>query len=147
MLAPVLAFLEGAVALAMIGGYFVVVAGSVAVVLLAVFATGIAINLLRGRQIPCGCFGSKSDTVSPRALVRIVLLACPLIALLVVGGSTVTAGTLFENGAESLLRLVEAAGVAAFLLVLGAWLLALPEVAKALNLQSPWRKPRDMRSA
>jgi uncharacterized membrane protein YphA (DoxX/SURF4 family) len=144
VLAPALAFLECIVALALIAGYFVSFAGSVALITLAAFTTGISFNLIRGRRIPCGCFGSRSDAISPRALTRIALLALPTIALLVIGGSTVTARTLIEGEAESLLHLVEAASAAAFFLVVGAWLLALPEVAQALHIPHPWRKSEDM---
>lgn len=145
VVALVLVLLEFAVALALIGGYIVVIAASVAVVMLGFFASGIAVNLLRGRRIQCGCFGGRSDTISPRALFRIVLIAVPSLTLLIFGGSTVTAVTLAENGAQSLLRLVEAAGVGAFMLILGAWLLALPEVSKILSTLRFWSGLKEAR--
>jgi len=52
-------------------------AGLLAAFLFVVFVTGIAINLVRGRwYIPCGCFGSHSDsTISWTGAIRSATLA------------------------------------------------------------------------
>ena len=133
--APALVLLEFLVALALMLGYIVAVAGSIAIVMLSLFAMSIVVNLSRGRRIPCGCFGSKTEEISPRSLLRIALLVVPTIVLLAVGGSTLTVGVFTENGPQSLFRLVEAAGLAAFMLAVGAWLLAIPESANALQIR------------
>jgi uncharacterized membrane protein YphA (DoxX/SURF4 family) len=42
--------------------------------LLGVFTVGVALNLIRGRRIPCGCFGSDTQRISWRTAGRNIVL-------------------------------------------------------------------------
>lgn len=125
---------------ALLAGYLVAAAVPTGLAALAAFALGISVNLIRGRRIPCGCFGSRADTISARSLMRIALLTIPLAALAVFGGSGTTSRALISGGAEGVPLLIEVTSLAVFLLILGTWLLALPEVARSLGLEPPWKK-------
>lgn len=107
------------------------------VVALACFTTGVAVNLKRGRLLPCHCFGdSKGDVISGRTLARLVLL--------MVGELLLLADVAFSRANNSLsldrVRDVSEFGLAfltaIFLLVFSNWLLYAPDVAKLLQ---PWR--------
>lgn len=58
-------------------GLFPPLAGYAAAALVAVFALVVAINLLRGqREIPCGCFGSRTASIGWHVVLRnLVMIA------------------------------------------------------------------------
>lgn len=97
-------------------------AALVALALLAVFAIAVAINLLRRRSVPCGCFGDN-EPISVQTLLRIALLA--LLALSV--------AVLPRPAARPVDAVLVGTLTAALLLVLGSWLLHLREVIGTLR--------------
>jgi len=107
------------------------------VIALACFTAGVAVNLKRGRLLPCHCFGdSKRDVISGRTLARLVLL--------MVGELLLLADVAFSRANNPvILDLVRDAPEfgsaflsAMFLLVFGNWLIYASDVAKLLQ---PWR--------
>jgi uncharacterized membrane protein YphA (DoxX/SURF4 family) len=72
-LLPVVELVTGAVLLFKL---FSPVAEFAAAALFLVFAIGIAINLLRGRnEVPCGCFSGRVDTISWLLVIRNLTLS------------------------------------------------------------------------
>jgi putative oxidoreductase len=117
-----LIMVEGFLALAFLTGWLTEIALPLAAIVLVAFLVAIGINLRRGRRIPCGCLGGASETISPRALGRLLLLltAVLLLSLTKWGGSaTPKPGEIYT---------VDTAFVAAFLVLTATWLLSLPEV-------------------
>lgn len=72
LVAPVLPFVEVALAVLCITGVALPVASIL--LLLLLFTTGIVINLLRGRRFDCHCFGSTPTLIGPAIVVRNALL-------------------------------------------------------------------------
>ncbi len=60
--------LEIFLTLAFLTGWLTDVALPVATLMLIAFLVAVGVNLRRGRQIPCGCFGNVSELISPRTL-------------------------------------------------------------------------------
>jgi hypothetical protein len=144
--APALAITEGLVALAFLVSYQVQTAAALAGAMLIAFFGGVAINLRRGRKIECGCFGSKSDTISVLSLARLVLLSLPLLVLLLSGPSRIGVMTLLDLSTSALVDVAEAVALMASLLICGAWLLALPEAALVMNPPSRMSSRKERRS-
>jgi|GEM_PF-2199166 hypothetical protein len=94
------------VAMALLSGRHQLIAGCAAACLFFVFDGGIAVNLLRGRrELPCGCFGKRSDPISWYLVTR--NLALGAIALASTGGfRLVTAVLLAVYGLTALSRWV-----------------------------------------
>lgn len=68
--ALVLPWLEVILAAGLIAGIYVRGASLVSAVLFLVFATALTINLIRGLDISCGCFGTASGNINWLYLVR-----------------------------------------------------------------------------
>lgn len=116
---------EAALALSLLTGWLTAVAVPLAIATFAVFLAAAGYTLNRGRRIPCGCFGDSGELLSARTVVRLVLLLSAALLLLVLQ-QTVPAlrvADLVSSGYG-----VHMAGLAVFLLVLGTWLLHLPEL-------------------
>jgi hypothetical protein len=108
---------EPVLALALLTGWGGALAWDATVILLGLFLIAGAVNLHRGRRIPCGCFGSASETISYHTLARLVLLAL----------AALVARLLHPAYPDlSIARAGAAAALAALLLVGGLWLLELP---------------------
>jgi hypothetical protein len=108
---------EPVLALALLTGWGGALAWDATVLLLGLFLIAVAVNLRRGRQIPCGCFGSASETISYHTLARLVLLEL----------AALVARLLHPAYPDlSIARAGAAAALAALLLVGGLWLLELP---------------------
>ncbi len=74
-IARLLPSLEAILGILSILGLVVKPALAMSTVLLTVFTVGIAVNLILGRQVACGCFGgSLHEPVDIRALLRDVIL-------------------------------------------------------------------------
>jgi len=121
-------------------GWAIPIALPLAVALLTSFAVAVAINLRRGRRIPCGCFGGESESLSGRSLARLATLLGGVVLLLAVGRSPLTVGELASEGVSALAYLVQIGGVSAFLVLGAAWLLSLPELAFVLRGLRPERR-------
>jgi hypothetical protein len=82
------------VAMALLTGRHQPTAGCAAACLFFVFAAGITVNLVRGRRdLPCGCFGRRSEPISWYLVTRNFALAA--IALASTGGFRRVSAVLF----------------------------------------------------
>lgn len=135
--APVLIAGECLLAVAFLTGTATRAALALAAVMLLVFGTATWVNLRRGRAVPCGCFGETDETISPRSLARLGLLATVLAALgalLATGAASAT--TLAQPDVE---HVVAAAGTALFLALAGSYALHPRELAFVLGRLAPGR--------
>src|SRR5439155_16341297 len=82
VLGAVLPFVELAIAASLLTGFGGCFGATLALALLLLFSFAQGIVLVRGREVPCGCFGSlSSQPVSWRhVLNNLVLAACCLLA-------------------------------------------------------------------
>jgi methylamine utilization protein MauE len=130
-------FLAGALLTGSLAG----IALPLTILLLVAFLVAVWINLDRGRKVPCGCFGDRSEIISGRVLVRLVLLliAATLLTILnlVVGVDLRTPGAL---GLQSTLGI---AGLAAFVIIASLWLLSLPELVALAGAARATRATND----
>ena len=136
---------EAALAAAFLTGWLVWAAIPLAAALLGCFLAAVAVNLKRGRHVPCGCFGGESERISARSLVRIALLLSAVAVLALTAAAPVTVGTLAGEGASALAYLVLAGGLALFLVLAATWLLSLREVAFVLRRLRPRRRTVEAR--
>jgi uncharacterized membrane protein YphA (DoxX/SURF4 family) len=70
LMAVVLPILELLLALSFVSGIYLRGASLISALLFLVFATALSINLARGLDISCGCFGKSSETINSLYLVR-----------------------------------------------------------------------------
>jgi hypothetical protein len=101
---------------------------------LVAFAAAVAINLRRGRALPCYCFGGEGgETISARALARLLLLlACELFVLTdpaLFGRSQLV----YPGRLASFSELGLALFWATFLLVAALWVLSVTDVIELLR--------------
>jgi hypothetical protein len=107
-------------------------------VVLACFIVGVALNLKRGRILPCYCFGkSKGDVISGRTLVRLILLMAAETFLLADFAFSKANNFVNFDEVHTASELGLAFLSAIFLLLLGGWLL---NVAGVVELLRPWPK-------
>jgi hypothetical protein len=129
--------IETFLAFAFLSGALMAVAVPLAAVTLAAFTGAVAVNLRRDRRVPCGCFGDAAERISLRSLGRLAALLGALAILIVVssvtGAATVTLESVVAAGAAGLEYLVAICGVSGFLIVVGMWLLNLPELTSVLR--------------
>jgi len=128
--------IESFLALSFLSGWLRSVGLPLGIVTLAAFSLVVAVNLRRGRRVPCGCFGARSEQISRRALSRVLLLfgSCLLLAgLTTASGLPGTYELLANAGTDALVYVVEIACVSAFFIILALWLLHLPEVMPVLR--------------
>jgi hypothetical protein len=129
--------IEALLAVAFLSGWLMTSALALAGLTITVFAAATAVNLRRGRQIECGCFGSADEQISVRSLRRLALMAAAVITL--AGGgvsgasSPITATWLVAQGPSSVSYLVEVASLSLFVTALAVWALHGPEVATVLS--------------
>jgi hypothetical protein len=138
--APVAAGVIGAelfIAFAFMSGSLLGFALPLALFMLGLFFVAVAVNLRRGRRIPCGCFGNRRESISSKDLVRIVLLLCGglSLAVLKVGFETqaLRLGSITALGSDAVAYVVQLTAIASFLIVLGIWLLHAPDVVTAMR--------------
>jgi Methylamine utilisation protein MauE len=124
---------EAFLAFAFLTGWTTEIALPLAAAVLVVFSIAAAVNLRRGRRIPCGCFGGETEHISARSLVRLAMLMAAVLALEVVPATPITVGKLAHEGASALAYLVQAGALAVFLVLAAAWVLSLREVAFVLR--------------
>jgi hypothetical protein len=140
IVAPVAAGVIGAelfLALAFLSGSLLGLGLPLALFTLALFFFAVAVNLRRGRRIPCGCFGNRREDISSKDLVRIVILLCGVSSLVVlkVGfeARALTIGSVMAMGEDAVAYVVQLTAIASFLIVLGIWLLHAPDVVMAVR--------------
>lgn len=80
--ARALPILEALIAVFLLGGLYMPLPAVAAMVLFTTFGIAISINLLRGRAIPCSCFGAASSTLIgwPRVLENALFVAASFAA-------------------------------------------------------------------
>jgi Methylamine utilisation protein MauE len=136
-IALVLIAIEAFLAFAFLTGRLMAVAVPLAAMALAGFFGAVTLNLRRGREVPCGCFGDPQEQISSRSLVRLGVLMAALGALVATssaaGTEAVTLVSVLDDGAEGLEYLIAVGGVAGFLVLAGMWALSLPELVSVLR--------------
>jgi hypothetical protein len=119
---------EAFLAFAFLTGWLVIAAIPLGAATLGVFASVTYVNLRRGRDVPCGCFGNSGERISGRSLVRLGLLAGALVAYAVAVASPeaapVSPGWLEAYTGSVPAYLLEIASLSTFLLVLTTWALS-----------------------
>lgn len=83
-----LPFAEVLVGLALIAGFVPLAAGAAALALLASFLVGVTVNMARGRELDCHCFGSRSnEPLGWLTVIRILVLGACGSAVIVWSGA------------------------------------------------------------
>jgi len=123
--------LEAFLAIAFLTGWWTDIALPLSTMLLSLFLIAVAINLRRGRSVPCGCLGNTSELISLRTLARLLLL---LTVILFLAAFRSTSGTSLPGLAaltadvSTLIYFIQTVFLSAFLILLSAWILNLPEL-------------------
>jgi len=123
--------LEAFLAVAFLTGWWIDIALPLAAVLLSLFLIAVAINLRRGRNIPCGCLGNTSELISPRILARLLLL---LTVVMFLTAFRSTSGVALPGLAgmtadvSTLIYVIQTVFLSIFFILLSAWILHLPEL-------------------
>lgn len=138
---------EAFLAFAFLIGWAVNVALLLAVATLLTFLLAVEVNLLRNRRISCGCFGGESEQISPRTLGRLVLLLSVALLLCILNFSgyiSWPSSTPMMVG-SALPYLLEMTCLAISLILLGSWLLNLPELMSLIRyLLRGHQSPRNL---
>jgi Methylamine utilisation protein MauE len=104
------------------------------IVVLTCFMAGVAINLRRGRLLPCHCFGaSKGDVISGRTLARLALLMAGELLLLASADFSSANSPVNLDRFRDVSEFGPAFLSAVFVLVFGNWLLNAADVVKLLR--------------
>ena len=128
---------------ALLTGWALASALMVSVASILVFGAGVAINLRRHRSIPCGCFGGSDEPISPRSLIRLVLMliAClALMASVAAGFQAITVDVLAREGFEGLAYLIQIGALSTFLVIVTIWILHAPELTLLMRTSYPHEK-------
>src|SRR5713226_1806266 len=135
--------LETAVALSHLTGWWISATVPLGLAMFGSFAVAVVINLMRGRSLPCYCFGdSTGETISAQTLARLLLLLGGEGLLLL---SLLTSGTaeLVDRQFVTLREFGFALFWTAFVVVVAIWALALPDLHELLlSHSSPARHER-----
>lgn len=133
--APLIIATELFLAISFLTGWLVAAALPVSLAVLGAFFVAVALNLRRGREIPCACFGSQGERISWRSLARLAELfiaASALLALEITGARLVTLTELLRgDGAAA--YVVYALGVSAFLVLSAMWSLHVREITAIIR--------------
>lgn len=133
--APAVIAAEAFLAGSLLTGWLAEAALPLAIVLLLAFAAGVALNLRRGRDISCGCFGERAEPISPRTLVRLAVILLAVCLVIAADGSPFAFGSAHPDDATALEYAVQAGAIGAALAVIAVWLLHLPEIASVVRLR------------
>ncbi len=119
---------EVALAAGHLTGRLLVVMAPIGTLVLGCFALAIGVNLARGRDISCGCFGRDSEAISVRSLARVLVLL--LGELAVAHQAWVARPLLSASRPEATLTTFAVIWFPSVLLVLvgGMWCFASPEI-------------------
>lgn len=105
----------------------------VAALLLSAFLIAVALNLRRGHDVPCACFGDPSERISGHSIARLLILLPVVVMLLVseviASGSSLLGGSgILTRATEQGLDLVLASLAGVGLFLVGMWLLEMPRL-------------------
>jgi Methylamine utilisation protein MauE len=129
--------LESLVAVSLLTGRLSTIGLATAGVLLGGLAVAVGINLRKGREVSCGCFGSASERISPRTLLRIGMLLVATAALVTVQVAgwlaPLDAVRVAREGVAGVERLTVTATFTAFLFVVATTLYHIPEIRELLR--------------
>lgn len=125
---------EGLLAAMFLTGFNLEFATAATAILMGMFLLGVAINLQRGRQIDCGCFGA-AETISYRVVARLclVLAACLSLGLLLSTGAAQPVGILGIQPTPPGAHIAESIMVLAALLASSAWLLEAKRLSRLIR--------------
>jgi hypothetical protein len=113
--------------LSLLSGWMLAYSLACGTALVAAFAVGTWVNLHRGREVLCGCFGNAEERVSRRSLVRLGVLAAGLIVVGVLvwtGLQPMTAKRLADDVEDPGAYVLAAVSLAGFTLAAASWLLS-----------------------
>ncbi|MCI0627781.1 MAG: hypothetical protein L0387_40050 [Acidobacteria bacterium] len=140
LVALIVIALESYLAIAHLTGRLLTVAAILGFGMLSSFAVAVAVNLARGRALPCFCFGSRGEkTISGRTLARLLLLMSVELFIVVNPSPATGIRMIYPVRITDLPDLGLAFLGATFLLLVGCWLLNLPDLIELL--QSSKRRP------
>ena len=145
--ATLLPFAELALAVALLLGIAARLTGLATAALFIAFTFAVAVNLYRGRTIPCHCFSaSATDRIGPLSLVRLLFLLA--LALLVASAHNARGAiALFSlSGEERWSFLCLALALLGLVLAIGPLQLLLREVV-SVRTAAHWRTPQPTRGA
>src|SRR5574341_510058 len=123
--------LEAFLAVAFLTGLWTEIALPLSTVLLSLFLIAVAINLRRGRSVQCGCFGNTGELISPRTLARLLLLLIVVTFLTAFrsrSSSSLPVLARMTADMSTLIDFNQIVFLSAFLILLSAWILNLPEL-------------------
>jgi hypothetical protein len=124
---------EGWLAVSHLMVWWLRLAVPVGVGMFASFTVAVAVNLLRGRALPCYCFDTTGgESISVRTLARLLLLLSTELFLLA-NASLFTRNQIVDEQIHPLIDPGLAWFWAMFLLVAFSWLFTLPELAELLR--------------
>jgi hypothetical protein len=142
---------ELTVALALLSGWARSPALLLALIILIVFFAATTIVLRQGRRVPCGCFGEKSEEVSRRSLMRLVLLITAAIFATIAPATPGAQNMLAGNMKQAASYLLEMGSVSVALILIGIWILESPRLAVTLRTMrernGEARRAREARAA
>ena len=145
VVAPLVIAVELLLAVAFLTGWALAPALVAAVLLVGVFLWATRLNLRRGREIECGCFGATGERISPRSLTRQGLLLGGMLVLAALvatpGVDAVTPGWLGARGSGAGTYVVSVAGIGVALLALAAWGLELRTLREVTARPQPKPEP------
>jgi uncharacterized membrane protein YphA (DoxX/SURF4 family) len=140
MLVPLEVFL----AISFLTGWLIDIALPLAAVTLAVFLMAVGINLNRGRKVRCGCFGNVDEQISSRTVARLSLLVLAVLIQIIFrvasGTATPDVSQLVVSWATFVYLLLSVFLATSFVL-LGAWMLNLPELISLARSFRPGHLP------
>lgn len=73
---------EGVLAITHLTGRLLIVMLPAAILMLTSFAVAVAVNLVKGRKIPCYCFGDGDELISAGTLTRVLIILSGEVLLL-----------------------------------------------------------------
>jgi len=123
--------MEVFLAVAFLVGWWTEIALPLAGGLLSVFLIAIAINLRRGRSVPCGCFGNSSEMISPHTLARLLLLLMVILFLAMfrrMSSTSLPGLAALVTDISTLIFFIQTLFLSIFLILMSAWVLNLPQL-------------------
>lgn len=139
---------EIAVAVLALGGWSPLAIVGTSIILIVGFTIAVSVNLRRGREIDCGCFGGADETISSRTLVRLSVLAggVSIYAILTLGGPAEGLSPFWwlSNGA-SFEYTLEALMIGTGLTLLAVWCMEIPNRRRVVAFDQTSSQPAELK--